>query len=238
MQNEYVNSVPNQKYEAIEKAQSKFMSKVYSWMLAGLLVTAAATYFTTTSGLLRIVYTNSILLILLMISEFGLVIYLSARIQTMKAATAIGSFLLYAGLTGVTLSCILARYSTDALVSAFGISAGMFASLSLYGFVTKKNLSGWGSFLFMGLVGILLIGVVNFFVQSNAMWFVFNIAGVIVFAGLTAYDTQKIKEMFYLQAQGAEIATKGAIMGALRLYLDFINLFLMILRLVGGGNRN
>ncbi|MEI6089330.1 MAG: Bax inhibitor-1/YccA family protein [bacterium] len=238
MQNEYVNSVPNQKYEAIEKAQTKFMSKVYSWMLAGLLVTAAATYFTTTSGLLRIVYTNSILLILLLISEFGLVIYLSARIQTMKVGTAIGSFLLYAGLTGVTLSCILARYSTDALVSAFGISAGMFASLSLYGFVTKKNLSGWGSFLFMGLVGILLIGVVNFFVQSNAMWFVFNIAGVIIFAGLTAYDTQKIKEMFYMQAQGAEIATKGAIMGALRLYLDFINLFLMILRLVGGGSRN
>lgn len=238
MQNEYVNSYPEQKYEAIEKAQSKFMSKVYNWMLGGLLATTGAAYFTVTSGLLKTIYSNSMLLIFLIICEFGLVIYLSARINKMKASTAILAFLGYAGLTGVTLSGLLAIYSTDAIVSAFGISAGMFASLSLYGFVTKKNLSAWGSFLFMGLVGILLIGVVNFFVQSNALWFVFNIAGVLIFAGLTAYDTQKIKEMFYLQAQGAEVATKGAIMGALRLYLDFINLFLIILRLVGGGGRN
>ncbi len=235
MQNEYANNYSGQKYEAIEKAQTKFMSRVYSWMLAGLVATTAAAYFTVTSGLLKTIYSNSILLIFLIACEFGLVIFLSARINKMKASTAIMAFLGYAGLTGVTLSGLLAVYSTDAIVSAFGISAGMFASLSLYGYVTKKNLSAWGSFLYMGLVGIILMGVLNFFVHSNALWFVFNIAGIIIFAGLTAYDTQKIKEMFYLQVQGGEAASKGAIMGALRLYLDFINLFLMILRLVGGG---
>lgn len=234
MQNELYNSYPQSKYQATEKAQSKFMSKVYAWMLAGLGITAITSFLTVSSGLYKLLLGNTILLFLIIIAEFGLVVYLSARINKMKLTTAILSFMAYAGLTGITFSALLSIYSTNAIVTAFGISAGMFASLSLFGFVTKKNLSGWGNFLFMGLVGLVLMSILSLFVQSNLLWFIYNIVGIIVFAGLTAYDTQKIKEMFYLQFEDSQVASKGAIIGSLKLYLDFINLFLIILRLVGG----
>ena len=137
-------------------------------------------------------------------------------------------------LNGLTLSALLLIYSETAIVTSFLSSAGMFGAMSLYGTITKKDLSGIGSFMFMGLIGIILASIVNMFLGSDALSFAISIIGVLVFTGLTAYDTQKIKESAELEFHGSEIATKGAILGALTLYLDFINLFIFTLRLLGG----
>jgi hypothetical protein len=171
---------------------------------------------------------------ILIIAQFGLVIALSGFIEKMNTITAMGSFLLYSALNGLTLSALLLIYSETAIVTSFLSSAGMFGAMSLYGAITKKDLSGIGSFMFMGLIGIILASIVNMFLGSDALSFAISIIGVLVFTGLTAYDTQKIKESAELEFHGSEIATKGAILGALTLYLDFINLFIFTLRLLGG----
>jgi FtsH-binding integral membrane protein len=215
----------------IEKAQSQFLSRVYGWMVGGLLLTAITAWWVTTSvEVMNAVYSYMLFLI---IAEFGLVIFLSARIQKMSKNTAIGSFLGFAFLNGLTLSIVLLAYTEESIYTTFIITAVMFGALSLYGFTTKKSLSGMGSFMFMGLIGIVVASIVNIFIASSALHFAISIIGVIVFAGLTAWDTQKLKEMYEVQYQGDEIATKGAVMGALTLYLDFINLFLFLLRLFG-----
>ena len=211
---------------ALVKAQQEYMSKVYSWMVGGLLITAFTAWFTMSSGFIESIGS---MIILLIIIEFGLVIALSGWISKMSTTTASASFLAYSFLNGLTFSVLLLRFSEDAIFTTFSVTACMFAALSLYGFVTKKSLSGVGQFMMMGLVGLIAASILNFFFQSSAMNFIINVIGVIVFAGLTAYDTQKIKEMYSLQYEGSEIATKGAIIGALVLYLDFINLFLFIL---------
>jgi FtsH-binding integral membrane protein len=167
-----------------------------------------------------------------MLAPLGLVFFLSARIAKMSVSGAQMTFWIFAALMGLPLSSIFLVYGHGSIARVFFITAAAFGSLSLWGYTTKKDISGWGSFLFMGLIGIIIASVVNIFLASSALQFAVSVIGVLVFAGLTAYDTQQIKEMYY---EGDDDTTMGrkAIMGALRLYLDFINLFMMLLHLFG-----
>jgi len=167
-----------------------------------------------------------------MLAPLGLVFFLSARINSMQASTAQTVFWVYSGLVGLSISYIFMVYTGASITRVFFITAGAFAGLSLYGYTTKRDLSGMGSFLVMGLIGLIIASVVNIFLASTGMQFVISVLGVLIFAGLTAYDTQAIKAI-YLESDGSETHEKKAIMGALRLYLDFLNMFLMLLHLFG-----
>lgn len=204
-------------------------------MAAGLCLTALAAYFTANSAyLMDLIFGNPLLLILLIGGELGLVIAISAGISKLSASTASFLFLLYSALNGVVLSFILNIYTGASIFSTFIVCAGMFVAMSMYGMFTKKDLTGWGNLLFMGLVGIILASVVNIFLMSPGLEFVISGVGVIIFVGLTAYDTQKLKEMGSTAPMDDHTAVRrGTILGALRLYLDFINLFLMLLRFLG-----
>ena len=209
-----------------------FIRSVYAWMFGGLLITAlAATWVAISPAMQALVLQNRVVFFGLMIAEIGMVMYLSFRIQKISPAVAASLFFVYSLLNGLTLSVILFLYTAGSIVQAFVVAAGMFGAMSIYGLVTKRDLTSWGSFFFMGLIGVLLCGVVNIFLKSSAMSFVISIVGVFVFVGLTAYDTQKLKS--YATVTGPQ-ATNFAVIGALALYLDFINLFLMLLRLLGG----
>ncbi|MCK5041005.1 MAG: Bax inhibitor-1/YccA family protein [Sphingomonadales bacterium] len=211
------------------------MLKVYNYMTSGILLTGIiAMYVGNSPAILNSIF-GSGLGIVVMLAPLGFVLAMSFGLNKMKASTLQVLFWAFAGVMGLSLSTIFIQYTGASIARVFFITAIMFASLSLYGYTTKKSLSGWGTFLFMGLIGIIIASIVNMFMQSSAMQFIISVAGVLIFAGLTAYDTQKIKEMYY-EADGAEIASKKAVMGALTLYLDFINMFLMLLRLFG--NRN
>jgi len=168
----------------------------------------------------------------LMLAPLGMVFYLSAKLNSISAEKARNLFYVYAGLMGLSLSSLLLVYTGASVVRAFFVTAAAFAALSIYGYTTKKSLSGLGSFLMMGLIGIIIASIVNIFMKSSMMYFVISILGVLIFVGLTAYDTQKIKNMYAVTDTG-EIMGKKAVMGALTLYLDFINLFIMLLRLFG-----
>ena len=164
----------------------------------------------------------------------GLVLWPSYGIGRMQASTAQALFWLYSGLMGLSLASVFLVFTGESIARVFFITAGTFAAMSLYGYTTQRDLTQWGSFLFMGLIGILIAGVVNIFLASSALQFAISVIGVVVFVGLTAWDTQRIKEMYVDDAYaGGEAASKTAIMGALRLYLDFINLFMMLLQLLG-----
>ncbi len=217
----------------IVKAQQDFLSKVYAWMVGGLLITSLTAWYIFSSGYWMQIVSNSILFYELIIGELALVFILSAKVQSMTTFLAGSLFILYSALNGLTLSVILAVYTAESVQQVFLISAGMFAGLSVFGFVTKKDLSGLGRFMFMGLIGLLITMFINIFIGSSMLEFLFSVVGVIVFAGLTAYDTQKLKEMYMVQFEGGDVATKASIIGALTLYLDFINLFLFLLRLFG-----
>lgn len=221
--------------QAKVEASSIFLAKVFNWMAIGLGLTGIIAYFTASSGLARVIV-GSPLFFVLIIAELGLVFYLSARIQKIQASTATGLFIGYSALNGLTLSSVFLAYTASSITSTFFITAGMFGAMAVYGVVTKKDLSGWGSFLFMGLIGVIICSVVNIFLQSSQMSWIISLAGVVVFTGLTAYDVQKIKRMGEegIMDRGADSVQKGAVMGALTLYLDFINLFLMLLRFFGG----
>jgi FtsH-binding integral membrane protein len=171
-------------------------------------------------------------LIVLVLATLGLVFFMSFRIQTLSFSTAMALFMVYAALLGVMLSSVFLVYTGASITRVFFISAAAFGALSLYGYTTQRDLSGWGTFLFMGVIGLIIAGLVNLFLKSSGLDFVISAAGVLVFAGLTAYDTQKIKEMYDVQDDGT-VAGRKAVMGALSLYLDFINLFMMLLRLIG-----
>jgi FtsH-binding integral membrane protein len=227
------NIVSNTDEYGIARAQADFLSKVYAWMVGGLTITALTSWYTFTSGLYFLIAQNSILFFGLIIGELVMVYRLAAKIETMKKSTASILFLLYSLLNGLTLAVIFAVYTTESIQSVFFIAAAMFAALSAYGYFTKKDMSGMGRFMFMGLIGIIIASVVNIFMASSALYFAISFIGVLVFAGLTVYDTQKIKEMYVLQMENEELAAKGAIIGALALYLDFINLFLFLLRILG-----
>jgi len=220
--------------DAVAAEQQRFMVRVYNWMTAGLTVTGVLAFYVSNSEtMMNIIHGNPIVPIVLIVAQLGLVVYLSGWIQKMSASQATGIFMLYAGLTGLTFSFIFIAYTTSSITSAFLVTAGTFATMSFYGYTTKKDLTSWGSFLFMGLIGIIIASLVNMFMQSEAMHWIITYAGVLIFVGLTAYDTQKIKTMNILGNEGTDEDTKEAIIGALTLYLDFINLFLMLLRIMG-----
>ena len=192
-----------------------------------------AFYVSSSPAMMNILFGNPIVPIILIIAQIGLVFWLASRVMQMSVSQATGVFLLYAGLTGVTFSTLFVVYTSASITSTFLVTAGTFGAMSLYGYTTKKDLTSWGSFLFMGLIGLIIASVVNMFMQNSMMSTIISYAGVLIFVGLTAYDTQKIKEMNIIGNEGTDEDTKEAIQGALTLYLDFINLFLMLLRLMG-----
>lgn len=218
---------------------NSFIRSVYNWMAIGLGITGFVAYYVAnTESLRQLIFGNQILFFGLIIAEFGLVIAISARIQKMQASTATALFVLYSALNGATLSLIFLIYTASSITSTFFICAGTFVTCSIYGWTTKRDLTSVGGFMTMGLIGIIIASVVNIFLRSSAMYMIISYIGVIVFVGLTAYDTQHLKNMAMTQPDGLEagVVRKGAILGALKLYLDFINLFLMLLRIFG--NRN
>ena len=214
--------------------QQRFMVRVYNWMAAGLAITGFMAFYVSSSPvMMNILFGNPIVPIILIIAQIGLVFWLASRVMQMSVSQATGVFLLYAGLTGVTFSTLFVVYTSASITSTFLVTAGTFGAMSLYGYTTKKDLTSWGSFLFMGLIGLIIASVVNMFMQNSMMSTIISYVGVLIFVGLTAYDTQKIKEMNIIGNEGTDEDTKEAIQGALTLYLDFINLFLMLLRLMG-----
>ncbi|GKT10701.1 Bax inhibitor-1/YccA family protein [Desulforhabdus sp. TSK] len=222
-----------QKERAIE-IQTGFVQRVYNWMGLGLATTAVASVFTASSPvMMQMIFGNPLIFFGLIIAELGLVMALSAALGRLKASTATMMFFVYAALNGVTLSAVFLAYTQASIANTFFITAGTFGAMSLYGHATKKDLTSWSSFLTMGLIGIIIASLVNLFFQSEAIYWVITYAGIIVFVGLTAYDAQQIKAMALQGFGDEEMARKGAVIGALRLYLDFINLFLMLLRLFG-----
>lgn len=222
---------------------NSFIQSVYNWMAVGLALTGFIAYYV--AGILEnMIVTNPAafqsiqpVFFILLIAELGLVFYLSARIQKIEPKTATAMFLIYAMLNGVTLSFIFLVYTLSSIASTFFICAATFGACSVYGMVTKRDLTGMGQFMFMGLIGIIIASVVNIFLHSSGMSMIISYLGVFIFVGLTAYDTQKLKTMALTQPDGldAGVARKGAIMGALSLYLDFINMFLFMLRIFGAG---
>jgi FtsH-binding integral membrane protein len=208
-----------------------YMLRIYNYMASGLALTGIVAYVAAESGFIAHIYRTPVMW-LVILAPLGLVMWLSYGIQRMQASTAQALFWLYAGLMGLSMSTIFLVFTGASIARVFFITAGTFAAMSLYGYTTRRDLSQFGSFLFMGLIGIIIASLVNLFLHSSALQFAISAIGVIVFVGLTAYDTQQIKEMYYAYDDG-QIAGKKAVMGALRLYLDFINLFMMLMQLLG-----
>ena len=208
-----------------------YMLRIYNYMASGLALTGIVAYVGAASGFYaQIAHTPLIWLV--MLAPLGLVMWLSFGINRMSAGTAQALFWLYAGLVGLSLSAVFLVFTGASIARVFFITAGTFGAMSLYGYTTRRDLAQFGSFLFMGLIGIIIASLVNLFIGSTALQFAISVIGVLVFTGLTAYDTQSIKEM-YVEYDDGQIAGKKAIMGALRLYLDFINLFMMLIQLLG-----
>ena len=213
-----------------------FLAKVFNWMAVGLGVTGLVALLVANSAVAQqMILGNRLVFFGLIIGELGLVFSLSARIQRISAQAATGLFLLYSALNGATLSAILLLYTATSVAATFFVTAGMFGAMAVYGLVTKKDLASFGSFLFMGLMGMIIASVVNMFLGSSLLSWLISGIGVLVFTGLTAYDVQKITQMGAqgIMEQGEVAIRKGAVMGALALYLDFINLFLSLLRFMG-----
>ncbi|MGH6870273.1 MAG: Bax inhibitor-1/YccA family protein [Rhizomicrobium sp.] len=236
--------------DAVDAGLRAYMLRVYNYMFLGLVFTGTAAYGTflaavtndpsqairhLPNGVMLTSFGVTLfgpLLWVLMLGSLGIVLYLSFRIQTMSVAAARTSFLVYAALIGVTFASLFVVYTQGSIAEVFFITAATFGAMSLWGYTTRTDLTGFGSFLFMGLIGIIIAMVVNMFVHSAMIYWVVSVAGVLIFTGLTAYDSQKIKESYVASDDGTVMGRK-AIFGALRLYLDFINLFLMLLRLMG-----
>ena len=229
----------------VDEGLRAYMLKVYNYMTTGLLLTGLVAYFfgkasIVTNELGQIIDITSIGAMLfgsplkwvVMLAPLGFVFYLSARIHKMSISKAQITFWIFAAIMGLSLASIFIVYTQASIARVFFISSGTFAAMSLYGYTTKKDLTKLGGFLFMGLIGIIIASLVNLFFQSSALHFAISVIGVLVFVGLTAYDTQSIKNMYYA-GDSKSVGGKKALMGALRLYLDFINLFIMLLRLFG-----
>lgn len=211
-----------------------FFQKVYTWMCAGLVISGVTAYMVSTNqAWANFFLGNQLVFIATILIELGLVIWLSAGINKMSAQTAIVSFLVYCFTSGLTLSVIFLAYTAESINTVFFITAGMFGIISLYGYFTKVDLSRTGQIAFMGLIGLILASVVNMFMNNPQVDYILSIVGVLIFTVLTAYDTQKIKTYASGLTQGSEQQSKASIIGALTLYLDFINLFLKLLRLMG-----
>ena len=229
----------------IDEGLRAYMIRVYNYMASGVAITGIVAYAVyamsvvtgadgTITGLTsfgNLMYASAFKWVVIF-APLAMVFFLSLRIENMSVGTAQGLFWLFSALMGASISSIFLVYAGESIARVFFITAAAFGALSLWGYTTKKDISGWGSFLFMGLIGIILASLVNLFIGSTALQFAVSVIGVLVFAGLTAYDTQQIKEMYSVQDDGT-VAGKKAVMGALRLYLDFINLFMMMLQLFG-----
>ncbi|MGB2128458.1 MAG: Bax inhibitor-1/YccA family protein [Flavicella sp.] len=219
-----------------QQIQAAFISKVYGWMSCALVVTAAvAMWAVSTPSVINYIFPmngSKLPFYFLIAAEFGAVIYLSARIDKMSAELAGIVFMTYAVLNGLTLSMVFLIYTSGSIASTFLVTALTFAVMSIYGYTTKKDLTSWGNLLFMALIGLVIASIVNMFMGSELMYWVITYVGVLIFVGLTAYDTQKIKQMASYD-DGQEIVQKKSILGALTLYLDFVNLFLYLLRFLG-----
>jgi uncharacterized protein len=232
-----MDSVPL-KQTQVQTRVNEFIRSVYNWMAIGLALTGFTAYYVAnTPALVQAIFGNQILFFGLIIGELALVFIISARIQKMQASTATALFVVYSVLNGATLSFVFLVYTASSITSTFFVCAATFVACSIYGWTTKRDLTSMGGFMTMGLIGIIIASVVNMFFRSSAMSMIISYIGVIVFVGLTAYDTQHLKSMALNQPDDIEagVVRKGAILGALKLYLDFINLFLMLLRILGGG---
>jgi FtsH-binding integral membrane protein len=232
-----MESVPL-KQTQVQTRVNEFIRSVYNWMAIGLALTGFTAYYVaSTPAMIQVIFGNQILFFGLIIGELALVFYISARIQKIQASTATALFVVYSILNGATLSFVFLVYTASSITSTFFICAATFVACSVYGWTTKRDLTSLGGFLTMGLIGIIIASVVNMFFRSTGMSMIISYIGVIVFVGLTAYDTQHLKNMALNQPADLEagVIRKGAILGALKLYLDFINLFLMLLRILGGG---
>jgi uncharacterized protein len=212
---------------------AQFFNTVYAWMASGLALTAVVAWWVSTQySMLRSIFQPGMLLVLFLV-EIGLVMVISSSIQKLSATTATVLFLVYSAINGLTLSAIFLVYTQASLVQAFVVTAGTFGAMSVYGFVTKRDLSALGSMLMMALIGLIIASIVNIFWANSTLYWVVTYAGVLIFVGLTAYDTQKLRHIAMQTAHDREMAGRMAIYGALNLYLDFINLFLFILRILG-----
>ena len=227
----------------IDQGLRSYMLRVYNYMASGVAITGVVAYLTymfavvdSGTGLQLTPFGNLIFASafkwVVIFAPLGMVFFLSARINSMSLSAAQISFWVFAALMGLSLGSIFLVYAHASIARVFFISAASFGALSLYGYTTQRDLSAWGSFLFMGLIGIIIAMLVNLFLASSALQFAISVIGVLIFAGLTAYDTQQIKEMYYAGDDGT-VSGRKAVMGALRLYLDFINLFMMLLQLFG-----
>jgi len=235
----------------IDQGLRSYMLSVYNYMAVGLALTGLAAYAlfslaTTSDPSLGVAQVKAGLYLtqlgatlwtsplkwVVMLAPLGLVFFLSFRVHKMSVGAAQATFWIYAAMVGASISTVLLIYTSESVVRTFFITAAAFGSLSLYGYTTKRSLSGMGSFLMMGLFGIIIASIVNYFLGSTALQFAISVIGLLVFAGLTAYDTQQIKEM-YFEGDSADAQGRKAIMGALRLYLDFINMFMFLLQFLG-----
>lgn len=213
----------------IDQGLKSYMLRVYNYMAGALGLSGVVAYMVGTNEVLMQAIFGTPLAFVVMLAPLGFVWFFSAKVHSMSVSAAQTCFWVFAGLMGVSIAYIFAVYTGASIARVFFITASVFGGMSLYGYTTKRDLSGWGSFLFMGLLGIIIASLVNIFLKSSALDFAVSIIGVLVFVGLTAYDTQRIKQTYY-QLSGDTLA-KAAIMGALSLYMDFINLFMMLLRL-------
>ena len=230
--------------EAIDQGLRAYMLRVYNYMASGVAITGVVAYAIFAmaveqgaGGLQLTAFGNfmfaSAFKWVVIFAPLGLVFFISARINSMSLGTAQIAFWAFAALMGASISSIFLIYAGESIARVFFITAASFGALSLWGYTTRKDLTGWGSFLFMGLIGVIIAMIVNLFIASTALQFAISVIGVLVFAGLTAYDTQQIKEM-YSAHDDSTLSGRKAVMGALRLYLDFINMFMMLLSLFGG----
>jgi len=230
------NQVHNLTAEEVKGIQASFVNKVYVWMGLALTITGIVAMRVADSGAFMGMFTGSssaMPFYILLAVEFGLVWWMSSRIDSMSSGFATALFILYSALNGVTLSVLFYVYTSASIASTFFITAGTFGICSAYGYFTKKDLTSLGGFLFMALIGLIVASVVNWFLASSALYWIISYAGVAIFIGLTAYDTQKMKKMSLEIDADSEEGKKGAVMGALSLYLNFINMFIFLLRIFG-----
>ena len=220
------------------QASAAILKDVYLWMTSALVISGlTAMLVAGNPTLINAIFSSKFGFIAIILAQLGLVMLISSRINKLSVLTATVLFILYAALTGVTLSSIFLVFTQESITSVFFITAGTFAVVSAFGYITKKDLSSLGNILFMGLIGIIIASVVNWFLHSEMLYWIVSYIGVLIFVGLTAYDTQKIKQMAIEYSDGNfEITKKVALIGALSLYLDFINLFLHLLRIFGKRN--
>ncbi len=220
--------------EQVRIEQASFITKVYGWMSFALALTGlTAVFVAMTPALTHLIFGNKLVFYGLIIGELALVAWLSLAIQKMSATMATSVFLGYSVLNGVTMASIFLIYTTSSIASTFFITAGTFAAMSVYGYTTKRDLTSMGNLLMMALMGLIIASIVNIFMKSPMLYWITTYAGVLIFVGLIAYDTQKIKDMNIIGNEGTDEDRKEALMGALSLYLDFINLFLYLLRIFG-----